>query len=230
MIERTRMGFDVGAGVRRGVALQATLLCAALSWEVVPRVARAQAGAEPAPASGLEIGAEAPAFDPQHVAGPDRGTHACPMCKYGYLSGAMIWVNTEQLSGAARMASRLERELRGARGERVKAFVIYMNPGNKPKKEVEARLAAFAREAGLRRVAVAYVPSPTDADTSGLYRINPDPRVETTVFVYSKRRIFHKFVNLAADETGLDRLVKAVELAEASRGGPAPRPRRRPVL
>lgn len=40
--------------------------------------------------SGLNVGDESPAFDPQHAWGPDKGSHACPMCKYGYHPGVMF--------------------------------------------------------------------------------------------------------------------------------------------
>ncbi len=43
--------------------------------------------------SGLEVGSNCPAFDPLHISGVDAGKKACPMCKYGYGKGIMIWIN-----------------------------------------------------------------------------------------------------------------------------------------
>ena len=160
--------------------------------------------------SGLGIGSEAPAFDPQHVWGPDKGSHACPMCKYGSLQGVLLWVNTDELEDAGRIAARLEREIRERDPKRLRAFVIYTNPGGKPIREVEDLLTSVAEKASLRQVAVTYVPSPTDPKTSALYRINPDRRVRNTVFVYRKRRVVDKFVNLEADEISLQKLADSM--------------------
>jgi protocatechuate 3,4-dioxygenase, beta subunit len=165
--------------------------------------------------SGPPVGDEAPAFDPQHVAGPDQGSHACPMCKYGYQQGALIWVNTDDLNHVAKVATRLEREIHAKGPERIRAFVIYMNPYRQSPAEVEALLSSFAKEALLSRVAVAYVPSPTDKATSALYGINPAPSVKNTVIVYRNRKVFEKFINLTAAEMSMDQLVKSVERAEA---------------
>jgi protocatechuate 3,4-dioxygenase beta subunit len=174
------------------------------------QLALAAAAAAAALPSGLGIGSEAPAFDPQHVWGPDKGSHACPMCKYGFLQGVLLWVNTDELEDAGRIASRLEREIRERDPKRLRAFVIYTNPGGKPIREVEDLLTSLARKASLQLVAVTYVPSPIDPKTSALYRINPDPRVRNTVFVYRKRRVVDKFVNLGADEASLQKLADSM--------------------
>ena len=176
----------------------------------LPTLALATTAAAAVLTSGLGIGSEAPAFDPQHVWGPDKGSHACPMCKYGALQGVLLWVNSDDLEDAGRIASRLEREIRERDPKRLKAFVISMNPGGKPIREVEGLLTSLAEKASLRQVAVTYVPSPTDAKTSALYRINPDPGVRNTVFVYRQRRVVDKFVNLETDEAGLRKLADAI--------------------
>ena len=95
----------------------------------------------------------------------------------------MIWVNTDDLVNIAVMARRLEEEIAMKGPRRICAFIVYMNPNNESKSEVERRLRSFALNAGLSHVAVTYVPSPGDARTSGLYRINPSPEVRNTVIV-----------------------------------------------
>jgi len=47
--------------------------------------------------SGLAIGADCPAFDPLHLSGIDKGKHTCPMCKYGFGQGLMVWFNHSNL-------------------------------------------------------------------------------------------------------------------------------------
>lgn len=169
------------------------------------------------PDSGLPVGSEAPAFDPRHVWGPDRGTSACPMCKYGGGQGVLIWVNADDPSGVTPLAARLERAIREKGPRRIRAFVIYTNPAGRPPGEVEDRLRAFAAKAGLDQVAVAYVPSPTDPATSAAYHINPDSGVKNTVLVYCRRRVTARFVNLGMDRDSLDVVVREVELAARAR-------------
>jgi hypothetical protein len=45
--------------------------CAALVASMLPALAR--------PNSGLAIGDKTPAHNPQHITGPDAGTHTCPV-------------------------------------------------------------------------------------------------------------------------------------------------------
>ena len=174
--------------------------------------AAGSAAAAPAAAlqSGPAVGAEAPAFDPWHVAGPDKGSHACPMCKYGKGQGVLAWVNTQSADDLVTLLTRFEKEIRDRGEDRLRAFVIYMNPDRLPRPEVEKRLQAIASSAGIRKVALTWVPSPTDEETAALYDINPDPRVTNTMIVYRKRRVVEKFVNLPMTPAALDRLIAAV--------------------
>src|SRR5688572_16022740 len=65
---------------------------------------------EQALTSGPDIGKDCPAFDPRHVSGPDKGTTACPMCKYGYQQGVMIWMNTDSWDNISTLMVALEKE------------------------------------------------------------------------------------------------------------------------
>jgi protocatechuate 3,4-dioxygenase beta subunit len=143
--------------------------------------------------SGLLVGTECPAFDPQHAWGADRGTHACPMCKYGYrTAGVLAWFGDDDWGTMARLAFSLEREIE-RRGAGFRAFLVYTNPKKEPAAEVTRRLEAFARANGLRNVALLHVPSPDDKPSSFLYRINP--RARNTILLYRQRRVVGKFVN-----------------------------------
>lgn len=163
--------------------------------------------------SGLDIGQESPAFDPQHVWGPDRGSHACPMCKYGYIQGVLYWVNTDDnWEEVKKWAGFLDQESARRGDERFKAYLIYTNPNLKPLKEVEKQLTRLAQELSLKQIAVTYVPSPTDRATAALNKINP--KAKNTIIVYKKRTVFDKFVNFEPSEEDLRRLVASVDRAE----------------
>lgn len=157
----------------------------------VPELAASQT-----PDSGLAIGTDCPAFDPVHISGPDRGTKACPMCKYGYQQGVMIWVNDNDWSALGTIAKRLETEM-DARGVRkFRAFIMYMNPDKKPSAEVMKTLSVFSAGLKLNRVALTFIPNPSDPETAGLFEINPDKNVRNTVLIYKKRKVAGKLINL----------------------------------
>lgn len=67
--------------------------------------------------SGLAIGSNCPAFDPLHLSGADVNKKACPMCKYGYGQGIMIWFNHANLERMNGFVKGLEKEM-VARGEK----------------------------------------------------------------------------------------------------------------
>ena len=165
--------------------------------------------------SGLRVGEESPPFDPQHVWGPDKGSHACPMCKYGRIQGVLYWVGADPGSDEVRrMAAFLDRESARRGEKRFKAYLIYTNPDRLPFPEVESKLAALGRALSVRHVAVTYVPSPKDPETAALNGINPMAR--NTVIVYSHRRVFDKFVNFEPTEGNLGRLSASVDRAARS--------------
>ncbi len=132
------------------------------------------------------------------------------MCKYGARTqGLMIWVNNDDWKSLEPILLRMESELktRGLRTFRV--FVMYMNPNNLSKADLMKETRAKANELNLAKVALTYIPSPTDAETAALYRINPDKAVKNTVIVYNQRKVVYKVINLEA--TGLNELMKACD-------------------
>jgi protocatechuate 3,4-dioxygenase beta subunit len=141
------------------------------------------------------------------------------MCTYGYMQGVMIWVNTDNFANVTKLAKRLENEIERKGLKRIRAYVVYMNPANRTKEEVASFLESFAQDAGLRKVAVTYVPSPSDPKTSKLYDINPDPAVKNTVIVYKNRKTIDKQVNFVATAEAMEKLIRAVEAAELSNKG-----------
>ena len=143
--------------------------------------------------SGLAIGADCPAFDPTHVSGPDKGKSACPMCKYGKGQGIMIWWNKDNLDELSIFASDMEKAIGQAGFAKLRLFIIYMNPQGKSVSEVENMVHRFSADNKLEKVAVTFIPSPTDTETAGPYHINPE--AENTIFVYRRRKVIEKFIN-----------------------------------
>lgn len=156
--------------------------------------------------SGLPLNAECPAFDPYHVSGADRNSRACPMCKYGSRQGLMIWVNNADWDALAPIARRLEAEIRTRGIRQFRVFIVYMNPEGLPIAKLLEESRRKTDTWKLEKTALVCVPSPTDEESAGLFRINSDPRVKNTVMVYSHRRVAYKQINLKQNE--LDVLMK----------------------
>ncbi len=161
--------------------------------------------------SGLAIGANCPAFDPVHLSGADSGKIACPMCKYGYGQGIMLWFNHANLDQMSEFLKTLENEMKIRSEKNLRVFLVYMNPfynqNSQQREDVIGRnIRNWCNEAGLKRVAMLWVPSPTDPKTCGLYKINPDAK--NTVFVYKKRKVTAKWVNIEYNDESLKTILK----------------------
>jgi protocatechuate 3,4-dioxygenase beta subunit len=168
--------------------------------------------------SGPNVGDECPAFDPQHVSGPDKGKKTCPMCKYGQGQGVLIWWNTDDPRNIAVIVQKLEAQIEKQSLQKIRVFVMYMNPNLETKDVVEEKLKRFVEKNELKKVAITYIPGPKDEETAGLYNINPDQSVKNTVIVYKKRGAFAKLVNMQGTETEINDLIKSVERAQSSKG------------
>jgi protocatechuate 3,4-dioxygenase, beta subunit len=148
--------------------------------------------------SGLEKGDNCPAFEPIHLSGADKGKDACPMCKYGYGQGLMVWFNHTSLDTLKQFALKLENEME-MRGEKnLRVFLIYMNPtykinDAKSQAVLRGKLIKWCNENEIKRVALLWVNSPVDENCRE-YKLNPD--VANTVFVYKKRKVVDKWINI----------------------------------
>src|ERR1700746_3214782 len=104
------------------------------------------------------------------------------------------------------MKSRGDKELR--------VFLVYMNPfydqnSAKGLDILKGKLIKWCRENNIRRVAMLWVPSPLDRETCGRYNINP--QAKNTVFLYRKRKIQAKWVNIEYNEQVLNQILRQLE-------------------
>jgi protocatechuate 3,4-dioxygenase beta subunit len=160
--------------------------------------------------SGLAIGANCPAFDPFHLSGVDKGKSTCPMCKYGYGQGVMVWINHTNLEQMNDFVKRMEKEMIQRGEKKLRVFVVYMNPAYNQNKEetyssIQKKVKEWCEQQQLNKVAVVWVPSPVDQESSRLFKINPDAR--NTVFVYKKRKVAAKWVNLDYTQENADNIL-----------------------
>lgn len=163
--------------------------------------------------SGLEIGTPCPAFDPFHLSGADKGKKVCPMCKYGYGQGIMVWFNHANLDHMTEFVKSLETEMKSRGEKELRVFFVYMNPFYKnsadPDYEIIGRkLKQWCEKQNLQKVAMTWIPSPLDEKTAGVYNINPDAK--NTIFVYKSRRVAAKWVNVEYDRETLKNILNAL--------------------
>ena len=165
--------------------------------------------------SGLDIGANCPAFDPLHLSGADKGKHVCPMCKYGYGQGVMVWFNHSNLDQLKRFVSILEREMEQRGEKNFRVFMVYMNPtyninDETGQKILQGKIEKWCIEETLKRVAMLWVPSPVDEKTCGVFKINPD--AVNTVFVYKKRKIAAKWIDIDYSDETVKAILKKIDM------------------
>jgi len=152
------------------------------------------------PASGLAPGQDVVPWNPIHVAGPDQGTNACPVCTY--LERPAVLIFTRDGKNAAALAARVEALVVANRDRELKGFVAVLD--STPK-----RLAEMAKQLHITHSAVCY-PNAEERDKDlKAYKIHP--AAANTVMVYQKYKVVATFVDLdAADFARMEAVVKAL--------------------
>jgi protocatechuate 3,4-dioxygenase beta subunit len=165
--------------------------------------------------SGLNIGEDSPSFIPYHAWGPDKGTRACPVCKYGRHQGLLYFVgNQPDWDDIARWLTFLEQQS-VQRGKYLKVYFVYGNPVGYNAAARQTALEALGRKLNLQGVALTYVPSLTDTESEvNLNEINP--QAQNTFILYRNRNILDKFVNLPASEASFKIIAKRLDEARST--------------
>lgn len=114
-----------------------------------------------------------------------------------------VWLNTDALDNAVRISQYLNKRVLASKNE-LKAFVIQLDHGDG--KSVATKLFETSK---ADAIGTCFIKN-GDAGSAS-YKINDDKLVKNTVFVYVKKRVTAKFVNLVADEAGLKKLGEAID-------------------
>ncbi len=166
----------------------------------------------PSVVSGLEIGEGSPSFIPFHAWGPDKGSRACPVCKYGRHQGVLYFVGMHpDWPDIKKWLLFLESET-VKRGHRLKVYFVYGNEKNYSPANRYKELETIGRELGLKNCALTFVPSLNDQQSEvALNRV--DTGMENTFILYRQRIITGKFINLKATATSFDSITTALNRA-----------------
>jgi hypothetical protein len=153
------------------------------------------------PESGLKIGETVSAFNPTHVAGPLKGTSNCPPCTFGSRPQVQVWINGEDMKNVVAISELLEKQVNAKSDAEFKAFVMVLT--DKPEETARA-LKEVADGKGFKEVGLAYLKRSDQAVKN--YKVSLSEEVKNTIFVYRNKQVSEKFVNLKADEKGLESL------------------------
>ena len=145
--------------------------------------------------TGLQIGEDNPSFIPFHAWGPDKGTRACPVCRYGRYHGIIYFVgNNPNWDEIKKWLTFLEQES-VKRNKRLKTYFVYGNEIGYNKDKRQKELEQIGAELNLKNIALTFVPSMSDAESEvNLNKVNPN--VENTIIIFKQRNIIAKFINL----------------------------------
>jgi protocatechuate 3,4-dioxygenase beta subunit len=153
--------------------------------------AQSGVGADPAMKSGLQVGDDIVPWNPIHVAGPDRGTNACPVCTYEARPAVIVFAKDGP--ELPLLAARLEQLVAGEKKRDLKGFLVAL--GGTPD-----HLKQMADELTIRQIGVCY-PDPEFRDSQlKAYKINP--AAVDTVMVYKNYKVTNNFVDLNAEDFG----------------------------
>ncbi|HEY7428452.1 MAG TPA: hypothetical protein VH682_29740 [Gemmataceae bacterium] len=137
--------------------------------------------------SGLQRGEEVAAWNPIHVAGPDKGTRACPVCTY--LEKPAVVVFTRDGDNAAALAEQLEKLVAANERKDLKGFVIVLDT-------TPDKLAKMAADKRITKIGVCYPDPQTKDKDLELYKIHP--QALNTIIIYRDYKVTANFVNLDA--------------------------------
>lgn len=161
--------------------------------------------------SGKHIGEDIVSFTPYHAWGPDKGTKACPICKYGWYHGILYFVgNNPNWSQIREWLVFLESESK-QREKYLKVYFVYGDNTSYNKTDRERKLENLGRELNLEKVALTFVPSFSDTD-SDIHLNKVDSTVENTFILYRRSKIVGKFINLKPDQEGFNLISECLDL------------------
>jgi protocatechuate 3,4-dioxygenase beta subunit len=165
--------------------------------------------------SGLQIGEDQPSFMPFHAYGPDKGSRACPVCKYGRYHGIVYFVgNHPNWDDIKKWLTFLEQQSI-TRNKYLKAYFVYGNENDYSKDKRQTELEKIGMELNLKNMALTFVPSFADTESEViLNKINPI--LENTFIIYRNRTIIDKFTNLKPTEENFRFLAKDLDTSRGS--------------
>ena len=160
--------------------------------------------------SGLPIGEESPSFTPDHAFGPDAGSTACPVCKYGRYHGILYFVNEpDSWRDVENWLVFFEEESK-RRAPHLKVYLIYSSDGHREKVERDSILKNLGLKLDLMHIALTHV-ADFDDKVSEVYLNKINPEVRNTLIIYRQRGIVDKYIDLQANKSNFQKISDALD-------------------
>lgn len=159
---------------------------------------------------GKKIGEDIISFAPYHAWGPDKGSRACPICKYGRYHGILYFVgNHPNWTEIREWLTFLEKESI-KRDKYLKVYFIYGNSHAYNKRSRQAELEKLGQDLLIVRTALTFVPSFSDIE-SDMYLTKIDSNNGNTFLLYKRSNVIGKYINLKPGEQNFTLLQKKLD-------------------
>ncbi|MGB3466473.1 MAG: intradiol ring-cleavage dioxygenase [Cyclobacteriaceae bacterium] len=160
--------------------------------------------------SGRDIGEDIISFTPFHAYGADKGTTACPICKYGWYHGILYFVgNNPDWGEMKEWLTFLDKESL-KREKYLKVYLVYGNENDYDKNGRIQELENLGNELALKKVALTFVSSFEDK-ASEVYLNKIDPTVGNTFLIYRRSKIIGKYMDLQPKQQNFEKLTKRLD-------------------
>lgn len=160
-----------------------------------------------APGAGLKKGESVTPFHPKHIAGPLAGSTDCFPCTFQNRPQVQVWVNTDDISNVAGIASTLSSAMKTYKTKEFKGLVVFLTTP-KNAKAVELAVVDASKKPELAGVGMATLDSKSDAVAA--YGVSTDRATKNVVYVYKNWKVTESFVNLSGAAGGQKTLSMAI--------------------
>lgn len=159
--------------------------------------------------SGLKAGDRVTPFHPDHVTGPLAGSNNCFPCTFQNRPAVQVWVHGDDLKNVQAIVKDLGENMNSHKDKEFKALVVMIADNAKQASEMKEMIAKHHdTKADQNSVGIAVLEKNNEAIKA--YKINLDPSVKNTVFIYKNWKVEKTFVNLKMDEKGCEDFCKSV--------------------
>jgi protocatechuate 3,4-dioxygenase beta subunit len=160
--------------------------------------------------NGKKVGEDIISFAPYHAWGPDKGSRACPICKYGRYHGILYFVgNKPNWDEIKQWLVFLEKESI-KRDKYLKVYFIYGNSTEYNKQSRQTELQKLGQELNIVKTALTHVPSFSDTE-SDMYLTKIDENTTNTFLLYKRSNLIGKYINLKPTQENFNLLLKKLD-------------------
>lgn len=160
--------------------------------------------------NGKKPGEDIISFAPYHAWGPDKGSRACPICKYGRYHGILYFVGNNPNWAEIKEWLKFLEEESIKREKYLKVYFIYGSNNDYNKQTRQAELEKLGQELHIVKTALTYVPSFSDVE-SDVYLTKIDANSSNTFLLYKRSNIIGKYINLKPTQQNFNMLLQKLD-------------------